>query len=93
VFLLVILITEIAIGIVAFVNRDGWNTAIRDSITDMFGRYDESEAMNKDINSLQRAVSHTRNTGRFSFLQLLLKATASLGLQKYYVVVSVQSST
>ncbi|XP_023710812.1 CD63 antigen isoform X2 [Cryptotermes secundus] len=56
VFLLVILITEIAIGIVAFVNRDGWNTAIHDSLTDMFGRYDQDEAIKKDINSLQKAL-------------------------------------
>jgi hypothetical protein len=58
VFLLVILITEIAIGIVAFVNRDGWDTAINDSITELFGRYDQDEAIKNEVNSLQRAVSH-----------------------------------
>jgi hypothetical protein len=61
VFLLVILITEIAIGIVAFVNRDGWNSAINESINDMFSRYDQDEAIRKDVNSLQRAVSHTED--------------------------------
>jgi hypothetical protein len=57
VFLLVILITEIAIGIVAFVNRDGWHTAVEESITETFARYKEGGAIKDDINNLQRTVS------------------------------------
>jgi hypothetical protein len=63
VFLLVILITEIAIGIVAFVNRDGWNPAINGSLSEMFGRYNEDDAIKNDVNNLQRAVSHTEVQG------------------------------
>jgi hypothetical protein len=59
VFLLVILIAEIAIGIVAFVNRDGWNPAIQDGLSEMFGRYDQDDTIKNDVNNLQRTVSHT----------------------------------
>lgn len=56
VFLLVILITEIAIGIVAFVNRDGWNAAVNGSLTEMFGRYNTDVSIQNDVNNLQRAL-------------------------------------
>jgi hypothetical protein len=55
----VILITEIAVGIVAFVNRDSWNTAVNGSISELFNRYYEDDAIKNDINNLQSAVSHT----------------------------------
>lgn len=56
VFLLVILIIEIAIGIVAFVNRggDSWERAINDSISDTFDRYDHGdETIDNEVNNLQ----------------------------------------
>jgi hypothetical protein len=59
VFLLVILITEIAIGIVAFVNRDGWGTAIHDSIKKTFDEYDKGGQIQADIDDLQKTVSYT----------------------------------
>ncbi|GFG28272.1 hypothetical protein Cfor_07896 [Coptotermes formosanus] len=56
VFLLVILIVEIAIGIVAFVNRDGenWERAVNESITEAFDKYPSTDAtLNEEVNSLQ----------------------------------------
>jgi hypothetical protein len=60
VFLLVILIAEIAIGIVAFVNRDGWDNAIRTSLTKTFDNYGNSTVA-EDVDDLQRAVSYCGN--------------------------------
>jgi hypothetical protein len=57
VFLLVILIVEIAIGIVAFVNRDGWDQAIRDGLSKTFDQYGNGTVA-EDINNLQRTVSY-----------------------------------
>jgi len=61
VFLLVILIVQIAIGIVAFVTINGetWNEAVRNSITDIFGQYttiDDANAgaIREEVNNLQR---------------------------------------
>jgi len=59
VFLLVILIAEIAIGIVIFVkmNGDGWEQAVNDSITDKFGQYnynDTDTALSDAVNNFQR---------------------------------------
>ncbi|XP_021934850.1 CD63 antigen-like isoform X2 [Zootermopsis nevadensis] len=56
VFLLVILIAEIAIGIVAFVNRDGWDNAVNDSLSKIFSQYDTNGTIAEDINDLQRTL-------------------------------------
>ena len=64
VLLLVILIIQIAIGIVAFVmiNRDGWDDAVRRSITDIFAQFPNNsdtsaDAVRDEVNNLQRNVS------------------------------------
>jgi hypothetical protein len=91
VFLLVILITEIAIGVVAFVNKDGWNSAINDSISETFGNYDKSEEINNDINNLQRTVSHTEEIQIDShFCNNVLPQVC---VQKCYDVIFVEPST
>jgi len=58
VFLLVILIIQIAIGIVAFVtiHGGGWEQAVRDGITDSFGRYPDP-VVKDEVDNLQRNVS------------------------------------
>lgn len=53
-----ILIAEIAIGIVAFVNRDGWDNAVNDSLSKIFSQYDTNGTIAEDINDLQRTVSN-----------------------------------
>lgn len=53
VFLLVILIAEIAIGIVAFVNKDGWDQPISDSLEKMFNEYNVNATITDDINKFQ----------------------------------------
>jgi len=62
VFLLVILIVEIAIGIVVFVkmNGEGWEQAVNDSITENFGRYnynDSDNTISNAVNNFQHDVS------------------------------------
>jgi hypothetical protein len=56
VFLLVILVIQIAIGIVIFVKRDGeaWERAVNESLTDIFNRYNETRTQ---VDDLQRNVS------------------------------------
>ncbi|PSN31233.1 hypothetical protein C0J52_27330, partial [Blattella germanica] len=57
VFLLVILIAEIAIGIVAFVNRDGWDDAIQKNVKDMFDRYDSTTNSTKnEVDAIQKSL-------------------------------------
>jgi len=55
VFLLVILIIQIAIGIVIFVKRDadGWNQALNESLTEIFNRYDDDNTR-QQVDDLQR---------------------------------------
>jgi phage host-nuclease inhibitor protein Gam len=68
VFLLVILIIEIAIGVVAFVNRDGenWERAINDSITTTFEEYGSGETtLDEEVNNLQHNVSQCCMLNRF----------------------------
>jgi hypothetical protein len=63
VFLLVILIVQIAIGIVAFVTINGetWNEAVRSSIIENFEKYpntsEGNNALMEEVNNLQRNVS------------------------------------
>jgi hypothetical protein len=62
VFLLVILIVQIAIGIVVFVriNAEGWDQAVRETISNTFGNYTltgGNQALNEEVDSLQRNVS------------------------------------
>jgi hypothetical protein len=63
VFLLVILIVQIAIGIVAFVtiNGEGWNEAVRNSVTDIFAQFpnpgEVDNPAREEVNNLQRNVS------------------------------------
>jgi hypothetical protein len=64
VFLLVILIAEIAIGIVAFVNRGGWETEINGGLTDLFSQYGNDTATNT-INDLQKTVSYCNTQNKF----------------------------
>lgn len=61
VLLLVILIIQIAIGIVAFVtiNREGWDVAVKSTITDIFAQFPNSSdtsanAVRDEVNNLQR---------------------------------------
>jgi len=58
VFLLVILIVQIAIGIAAFVTiyGEGWEQAVKDTISNTFGNYTlgESNALNNEVDNLQR---------------------------------------
>jgi len=74
VFLLVILIVEIAIGIVVFVkiNGEGWEQAVRDGVTEKFALYDNSSAaaINDEINNFQRNVSQCcmlKKMGQYSY--------------------------
>jgi hypothetical protein len=59
VFLLVILIVQIAIGIVAFVTiyKGGWEQAVKDGITETFIRYETDNAAQNEVDNLQRNVS------------------------------------
>lgn len=58
-FLLVLLIAQIAIGIVVFVNRDGegWNRAVNESLSDIFANYHNDSATRQQVDDLQRNVS------------------------------------
>jgi len=61
VFLLAILIAEIAIGIVVFVKMDGdgWKQAVEDGIKEKFDKYqqDDNNPLNQEIDNFQRNVS------------------------------------
>jgi hypothetical protein len=64
VFLLVILIIEIAIGIVVFVTINGgtWDQAVRERIEEIFAGYPtaptpEAQPLMDEVNNLQRNVS------------------------------------
>ena len=63
VFLLAILIVEIAIGIVVFVKMDeeGWEQTLNESITEKFAQFpysgDASNIVVQEINNFQRDVS------------------------------------
>jgi len=75
VFLLVILIVEIAIGIVVFVKMDGdgWKQAVQDSIKEKFDEYDLhaiDSPINKEIDNFQRNVSQCcmlKKMGQYSY--------------------------
>jgi Tetraspanin family. len=59
VFLLVILIVEIAIGIVAFVKRDdgSLDRALNESISEIFANYTTDENARNEVDKLQHDVS------------------------------------
>jgi hypothetical protein len=59
VFLLVILIVQIAIGVVAFVKRDGegWDLAVNNSLSEIFEKYPTDNTTRAEVDDLQRNVS------------------------------------
>jgi len=59
VFLIIILITQIAIGIVAFVKRDGWDKILDENLSQTFDKYGTDAATNESINALQHTVGHS----------------------------------
>ena len=71
VFLIVILIAEIAIGIVAFVNKDGFDTEIKNNVEEMFTKYNTTIDDTKAVDGIQKAVS--TNFSKFAITLRKLK--------------------
>jgi hypothetical protein len=59
VFLLALLLIQIAIGIFLFVTikQEGWEQVVRDSIEDSFANYHNSTIVQEKVDNLQRNVS------------------------------------
>ncbi|KAJ9576359.1 hypothetical protein L9F63_006771, partial [Diploptera punctata] len=56
IFLIVILIIEIAIGVVAFVNRDGYDEVITKNVEEMFGNYTKNDEYKTQVDSIQKSL-------------------------------------
>lgn len=65
VFLIVILIIEIAFGIVAFVNKDGYDDIIKKNVEQMFGKYHNSTEDTNEVDSIQKALECCGVNGPF----------------------------